>query len=50
MGKIAYIVTQTNPGHIDFFSEDQGVPSWMVHDPHYVVKKIVYFEVENVDD
>ena len=49
MGKIAYIVTESD-GHVTFCSEDQGVPSWMVNDPHYVVKKIVYFEVENVDD
>ena len=49
MGKIAYIVTETS-GHINFFSEDQGVPSWMVNDTYYTVKKIVCFEVENNDD
>ncbi len=49
MGKIAYIVTDAN-WYINFFSEDQGVPSFMVNDPHYVIKKIVYFEVENVND
>jgi hypothetical protein len=49
MGKIAYIVTETN-GHINFFSEDQGVPSWMVNDPYFTIKRIVYFEVENVND
>lgn len=49
MGKIAYLVTETS-GHINFFSEDQGVPSWMVNDPYYTVKKIVCFEVENNDD
>jgi hypothetical protein len=50
MGKIAYIVTETNgPGDL-IFSEDQGVPSWMFNYPYYTVKKIVYFEVENTND
>ena len=49
MGKIAYIVTESD-GHVTFCSEDQGVPIWMARDPAYVVKKIVYFEVENTND
>jgi hypothetical protein len=49
MGKIAYIVTETN-GHINFFEEEWGPPRWMVNDPAYIIKRIVYFEVENVND
>ena len=49
MGKIGYIVTE-NDGHMTFCSEDQGVPSWMVNDPAYIIKKIVYFELENDND
>ena len=50
MGKIAYIVTETNNGLINFFEEEYGPPSWMVNDPHYVIKRIVYFELENDND
>ena len=49
MGKSAYIVTETS-GHINFFEEEYGPPSWMVNDPYSTVKKIVCFEVENNDD
>lgn len=49
MGKIAYLVTETN-GHINFFEEEYGPPSWMVNDPAYKIQRIVYFEVENDND
>jgi hypothetical protein len=49
MGKIGYIVTESD-GHVTFYSEDQGVPSWMARDHAYMIKRIVYFEVENEND